>query len=115
MLEDRELCSVKEKEVYVQKLGLELQISMHTWQGVAKGEKNLSVLAHEVLVEHKTDANSQSWKLFFFGKCLIFSLFSYQEYKIFKFQTTIFVNYQINFNFSDSGTLPQCLQFRVGW
>lgn len=50
MLEDRELCSVKEKEVYVQKLGLELQISMHTWQGVAKGEKNLSVLAHEVLV-----------------------------------------------------------------
>ena len=62
MLEDRELCSVKEKEVYVQKLGLELQISMHTWQGVAKGEKNLSVLAHEVLVEHKTDANSQNWK-----------------------------------------------------
>ncbi len=30
MLEDRELCSVKEKEVYVQKVGLELQISMHT-------------------------------------------------------------------------------------
>jgi len=86
MLEDRELCSVKEKEVYVQKVGLELQISMHTWQGVAKGEKNLSVLAHEGLVEHKTDCKFSKLKIvFFFGKCLIFSLFSYQEYKIFKF------------------------------
>ena len=55
MLGDSDLCSVKETEVNVQKLGLELQISMHTWQEVAKGENNLSVLAHEVLVEHKTD------------------------------------------------------------
>ena len=30
MLGDSELCSVKETEVNVQKLGLELQISMHT-------------------------------------------------------------------------------------